>query len=286
MHPPSFEYFRAETPADAVALLGQHPDARVLAGGQSLIPSMNLRLSDPGVIIDIGRIPDWNGISVMADGSVAIGALTPHYAVATSADVPRVMSEAAGMIGDPQVRSRGTIGGNLAHADPASDMPTVVMALEANLEAVSPRGSRMIPALDCFLGLFNTALEADEILATVLLAPRSAGRGSAYVKLANPASRYAMLGVAAWVVAADGVCQAAGVALGGLTPAPVRARSVEAALNGQRLDESIIAAAAGAVGDDLGDELIGDIHASAEYRRAMAPVFVRRALLKAAERAR
>lgn len=285
MYPPKFDYYRANSLNDAVSLLQQHDGAKVLAGGHSLIPVMNLRLADPGTLIDIGRISELKGISA-SNGSVRIGALTPHALIAASADVPTVLSEAAGMIGDPQVRNRGTIGGNIAHADPASDLPTVLTALGAKIHVTGPNGNRTILADDFFTGLFATALADGEIVTAVEVVKSGAGSGSAYTKLFNPASRYAMVGAAAIVTVSGGSCTAAGVAVGGLVPSATRAKSVEAALIGKPLSEDNIAAAAHAVLNDLGDDIIGDIHASAEYRKAMAPVFVKRALTAAAQRAK
>jgi carbon-monoxide dehydrogenase medium subunit len=284
MYPPKFDYYRADSLADAVSMLQQHSGAKVLAGGHSLIPVMNLRLADPGTLIDIGRIKDLKGISVQGN-TVRIGALTTHAMIAASADVPQVLSEAAGMIGDPQVRNRGTIGGNIAHADPASDLPTVLTALGANIHVAGPNGSRTIAADDFFTDLFITALEEGEIVTAVEVTKSGAGTGSAYAKLFNPASRYAMVGAAAVVTVSGGTCTAAGVAVGGLVPSATRAKSVEAALVGKALNAETIAAAAIAVQNDLGDDVLGDIHASADYRKAMANVYVKRALQAAADRA-
>jgi carbon-monoxide dehydrogenase medium subunit len=285
MYPPKFDYYRASSVAEAISLLKQHSGAKLLAGGHSLIPIMNLRLSDPGTLIDIGRIGELKGISGH-NGSVRIGALTTHAMIAASADVPKVLSEAAGWIGDPQVRNRGTIGGNIAHADPASDLPTVLTALGAAIHVTGPNGNRSIMAGDFFTGLFATALADDEIVTAIEVTRGGAGSGSAYAKLSNPASRYAMLGAAAVVTVSGGTCSAASVAVGGLVPSATKAKSVEAALVGKSLDDATIAAAAEAVQSDLGDDIIGDIHASAAYRQAMAPVYVKRALTAAAQRAK
>lgn len=284
MHPPKFDYYRASSVSDALSLLGQHDGAKFLAGGHSLIPTMNLRLADPGVLIDIGRIDGLKGIS-RNGSSVRIGALTTHAMIAASSDVPTVLSEAAGFIGDPQVRNRGTIGGNVAHADPASDLPTVLTALGATFHITGSGGDRTVSAADFFTGLFETALAEGEILTAVDVPGEGAGTGSAYVKMFNPASRYAMVGVAAVVTVSGGTCTTASVALGGMVPSATKLPSVEAALVGQALDDAALTAAAAAVSSDWGDEILGDIHASAEYRQAMAPVFVKRALAKAAERA-
>ena len=284
MYPPKFDYFRATDPANALELIAQNPGAKVMAGGHSLIPVMNLRLADPGTIIDIGRIDDFKFISANS-GYVGIGSGTTHAFVAASSDVPSALSEAAGMIGDPQVRNRGTVGGNIAHADPASDLPTVLVALDADISTISSSATRIIKAGDFFVDLFETALEDGELVAEVSMAQDGANTGSAYAKLFNPASRYAMVGAAARVTVEAGICTAAGVAVGGLTPTATVCPSVAAALVGKELSAENIAAAATAVANDLGDDVMGDIHASADYRRAMAPVFVKRALTKAAERA-
>lgn len=283
MHPPKFDYYRAASVEEAISLMQTH-DGKFLAGGHSLIPVMNLRLADPGVLIDIGRVESLKGISVNGD-TVRIGALTTHAMLAASKAVPAVLSEAASMIGDPQVRNRGTVGGNISHADPASDLPTVFIALGATMHLQGPSGSRSVGAEDFFVDLFSTALADDELLVAVEV-PAANGAGSAYAKLFNPASRYAMVGAAAVVSVSGGVCQSASVAVGGLTPKATKAPSVEAALSGQPLNADTIAAAAAAVQNDLGRDILSDIHANAEYRRAMAPVFVKRALLKAAERAK
>jgi carbon-monoxide dehydrogenase medium subunit len=183
------------------------------------------------------------------------------------------------------VRNRGTIGGNVAHADPASDLPTVLVALGARIVAVGPQGERTIEAGSFFTGIMATALDEHEIVAAIVVPAASAGEGSAYVKFSHPASRYAVLGAAASVRIANGVCSAVSVAVGGLLPFARRARAVEAALTGSAPTDAQVAAAAAGVDADLGDEVTGDIFASASYRRAMAPVYVKRALLAAAARA-
>jgi carbon-monoxide dehydrogenase medium subunit len=284
MYPPKFDYYRASSVSEALSLVQQH-GAKVLAGGHSLIPAMNLRLADPGTLVDIGRITELKGISDQGN-SVRIGALTTHAMIAASADVPKVLSEAAGKVGDPQVRNRGTIGGNIAHADPASDLPTVLVALGATIHVTSASGNRQIAAPDFFTGLFETTLADGEIVTAIEVAKEGAGTGSAYAKFSNPASGYAMLGAAAVLTISGGSCSAAGVAVGGLVTSATKAKSVEAALVGKVLDEATLSAAAAAVAGDLGDDVIGDIHASAEYRKAMAPVYVKRALMAAAQRAR
>lgn len=280
MYPPKFDYQRAGSVQEALSAMQQ--GAKVLAGGHSLIPALKLRLSDPGTLVDIAHIDGMKGISV--NGSVAtIGALTTHAMVAAATNLPAALTEAAGMIGDPAVRNRGTVGGNIAHADPASDLPTVLIGLGAMVNLVGPNGTRSVAAADFFIDLFYTALEEDELVASVDV-PLD-GAGSAYAKLFNPASRYAIVGACAKVSVSGGVCSAATVAIGGLTPSAKQASSVEAALVGKALDAATINAAAEAVAGDLGEDVMGDIHASESYRRAMAPVYVARALTKAVERA-
>lgn len=284
MYPPKFEYYRANSVSEALSLLGQHHGAKVLAGGHSLIPAMNIRLANPGVLIDIGRIKELKGIST-GNGSIRIGALTTHATIAASDQVPSALSDAAGVIGDPQVRNRGTIGGNISHADPASDLPTVLTALGATIHIAGPNGERTMAAGDFFVDLLTTALKEGEIVTTIEVPASGPGQGSAYAKLANPASRYAMVGVAATVTVENGKCTGAGVAVGGLTPTARRAGSVESALAGKALSPEVIAGAADAIQNDLGDEILEDIQAGAEYRKSMASVYARRALTAAVERA-
>lgn len=281
MYPPKFDYYRANSVEEAISLMQTH-QGKFLAGGHSLIPVMNLRLADPGTVIDIGRIDGLKGITANGN-SVRIGALTTHAMVAASSDVPTALSEAAGMIGDPQVRNRGTVGGNVSHADPASDLPTVFTALGATFHIQGPSGSRSVSAADFFVDLFMTALGEDDLLVAVEV-PVANGSGSAYAKLFNPASRYAIVGAAAVVSVENGVCSSASVAVGGLTPTARAGTEVGNGLVGQPLTADNIAAAAEAISNDLGDEILGDMHADADYRRAMAPVYVKRALMKAAER--
>ena len=286
MYAPDFSYYRAGSLAEAGQLLQQHPGAKLLAGGHSLIPLLKLRLATPAALIDIGRLDELKGISV-TDGRVRIGALTTHAELAASSELAErcpALGEAAGLIGDPAVRNRGTIGGNVAHADPASDLPTVLRALNATIAVTVDDGERSIPAADFFEGMMETALGDHDIVTAIEVPAAGAGQGQAYVKFSHPASRYAVVGAAAAVTLVGGTVGVVAVALGGLVPAARRAASVEEALAGQAPTADAIAAAAAAVSADLGDELIGDIYASAEYRRAMAPVCVKRALRAAVER--
>ncbi len=286
MYPPKFEYYRASSVDEAVTLMGQH-GGKFIAGGHSLLPVMKMRLADPGVLIDIGRIDGLRGIT-KEDGRFKIGALTTHATVAAADDrqFPQALKHAASMIGDPQVRNRGTVGGNVAHADPSSDLPTVFLALGATFHTAGANGPRTVHAANFFTGLFETALGEHEVLTAVEVPAEAVETGSAYAKLFNPASRYAMVGACASVtVNVMGECTVCSVAVGGLTSKATAAPSVGAALVGKRLTEKNITAAAQAILNDLGDDVMGDIHASAAYRRQMAPVFVGRALTLASHRA-
>jgi aerobic carbon-monoxide dehydrogenase medium subunit len=287
MYAAPFEYYRARTLAEAHQLLKDHPDAKLLAGGHSLLPLMKLRLAQPDAVVDIGRIGELKGVTVQ-NGVLHIGALTTHADIAASRDVQRAapaLAETAGMVGDPTVRNRGTIGGNIAHADPASDLPTVLLMSDARVVSSGPAGERTIEARDFFKGLMTTALRDDEIITKVVLQPIGQGDGSAYIKWAHPASRYAVLGVAATVSVRNGACASARIAVGGLTPRCTRATSVEKALIGQPLTTAAIETAARAVPGDLGNDLLGDVYASADFRGSMAPIYVARAIAAAAGRA-
>jgi carbon-monoxide dehydrogenase medium subunit len=287
MYSSNFDYYRARSLADAHALMAAHPGAKVLAGGHSLLPLLKLRLAAPLAVVDIGRVPELRGITRQGD-QIDIGALTTHAELASSADLRAAapaLSEAAAMIGDPAVRNRGTIGGNVAHADPASDLPTVLVALNARVIVAGPNGQRSVPAEEFFTGIMMTALEDNEILTAVQVPVSVRGQGSAYEKFSHPASRYAVIGAAALVSMKDGTCAAARVAIGGLLPSARRVTAVEGALTGKALSDATIADAANRVGSDLGNDVSGDLFASAEYRSAMAPVYVKRAIAAAAARA-
>ncbi len=287
MYSPEFGYYRASSLAEAHQLLASHPGAKVLAGGHSLIPLLKLRLAAPTAVIDIGRIASLRGIT-QSGQALRIGALTTHADLASSTTLRAAapaLAEAAAQVGDPAVRNRGTIGGNVAHADPASDLPTILIALGAQIIAHSPRGERTIGADEFFVGLMTTSLAADELVAAVIVPAQAQGQGSAYAKFSHPASRYAVVGVGAQITKAAGKCSAARVAIGGLLPHARRTTAVEAALVGTPGDAAAIQAAAAKVSGDLGGDAIGDLYASAEYRAAIAPVYVQRALTAAVARA-
>jgi aerobic carbon-monoxide dehydrogenase medium subunit len=278
MIPASFEYAAPASVAEAISLLQQHgEDAKILAGGHSLLPAMKLRLAQPTTLIDISQIADLKGISV--GSSVSIGAGTTYHAVANSADVQQncaVVAQAAGQIGDIQVRNRGTIGGAIAHADPAADLTAVILALGGSVSVQGPGGSREIAADDLFVSIFTTALETNEIITKVSVPLVGKGAGASYAKMRHPASRYAIVGVAAYVTMSGGKVASARIAVTGAGPMAVRQNDAEAALVGTDGGEAAIAAAADTSGDGM--EYLGDIHASAEYRKAMVKVYTRRAL--------
>jgi carbon-monoxide dehydrogenase medium subunit len=284
--PAAFAYHRPSTVEEAVSLLGSLDDARVLAGGHSLLPAMKLRLSLPAALVDIGRIPGLDGIERDGDG-LRIGALATHAAVASSSTVRAacpVLGETAALIGDRQVRNRGTIGGSLAHADPGADYPTVAVALDATITAAGSGGAREIPAGEFFTGLFTTALEPGELLTSVSVPGTGGGTGAAYVKHKHPASGYAVAAVAAVVTVDGGNCTAAKVVVGGVTGVPVDAASAVGSLVGSSGLKDAVAAAAAEVPAALGGAL-GDGYASAEYRTHLASVLAKRALTAAFARA-
>ena len=278
-----FDYVRAKSLDDALAkLLAAHGDGKLLAGGHSLIPLMKLRLSEPGVLIDIARIPGLSGIH-QKDDLIEIGAATVHHDVATS-DLLRkscpMIAEAASDIGDAQVRNRGTIGGSLAHADPAADYPAVMLALDAQIHLKSTRGWRVVNASEFFLGLFTVDLGNDEIIANVQLRPV---KSAAYLKLHQRASHFAIVGVAAALDLERGHIRSARIGLTGASTHAMRLTEVEEALAGKPASAQTIEEATRLAGANL-TEINSDIHASADYRRAMIPVFTRRALERAIAR--
>ena len=284
MIPAAFDYERATSVDDALAKLkAAGGGAKLLAGGHSLIPLMKLRLSEPGVLIDIGRIPGLSGIREQG-GRIEIGAATVHHDLASSPLLRQkcpVLADAASEIGDPQVRNRGTIGGSLAHADPSADYPAVVLALDADIHVKGASGSRVVKASGFFKDLFTVDLGADEIIVGVQFSPMPA---SAYAKLHQRASHYAIVGVAAALEVKGGVIQLARVGLTGAGPSAVRLGAVEKALAGKPASADTIAAASRTAGSEL-TSINADLHASEEYRRAMIPVFTRRALVGALARA-
>jgi carbon-monoxide dehydrogenase medium subunit len=286
MFPSPFDYVAASSVEEAVSLLQQHgEEAKLLAGGHSLLPMMKLRLAAPSVLIDIGRIPGLAG--VQTNGAIGLGPTTTYTTVLDSEELARLcplLAETAAQVGDMQVRNRGTVGGSVAHADPASDMPAAMLALDATFTARGPGGERSIAAADFFQGLFMTALQPDEVLTRISIARPPQGAGMAYEKFRNPASGYAIVGVAAVAaLAGDGTVSDVRVAITGAGAQPVRATAVEEALRGKALDDAALAAAAEHATEGL--QLMSDIHASEDYRAHLTRVFTRRALKRALERA-
>ena len=272
-----FEYSRATSLDDALAkIAATNGDGKFIAGGHSLVPLMKLRLSEPKILIDIARIPGLSGIREK-DGRIEIGAGTVHHDVASSALLRQVcpaIADCASAIGDPQVRNRGTLGGSLAHADPSADYPAVMLALDAEIHLKSAKGWRVVKAREFFQGLFTVDLAADEIIAGVQFSPV---KSAAYAKLHQRASHFAIVGVAAALDVKNGVIQSARVGLTGASSHATRLTDVEKALEGKPASAETIAAATRNAGATL-NEINSDIHASAEYRRAMVQVFSERAL--------
>ena len=281
MHPANFDYHRASSIDEAESLWKENSDASFLAGGHSLIPAMKLRLSDPGTLVDISGIDDLKGISRDGD-TIRIGALTTHREVGSS-DVVKdgcsALSEAAGMIGDPQVRNRGTIGGNVAHADPASDYPGILMALGATIVT----SSRSIVVDDFFTGLFETALNDGEVITEIQVPAIGTSSGAAYTKFFNPSSRYAVVGVGALVSKSNGSCSSCRIGVTGAADHAFRASVAEETLQGSDLGDDAVAASAAKVAD--GQEMLSDLSDSANYRTHLCGVMAKRAIVEAASRA-
>jgi aerobic carbon-monoxide dehydrogenase medium subunit len=275
--PSTFEYQRATSLDDALAMLRAANGAgKLVAGGHSLVPLMKLRLSEPKVLIDIARIPGFSGIRE-TDGTIEIGAGTVHRDIAASALLHEqcpALADAAASIGDPQVRNRGTIGGSLAHADPSADYPAVMLALDAEIHIRGAQGPRTVRAGGFFQDLFTVDVAPDEIITSVRLVPI---RASAYAKLYQRASHFAIVGVAAALDVRSGVIRSARVGLTGACSYATRLTNVEDALAGQAFSDDIIGRAAGLAGLNV-EGVNADLHASEAYRRAMIPVFTRRAL--------
>ena len=283
MIPTSFEYHAPTTVEEALRLLAESgDDVKLLAGGQSLLPVLRLRLAAPEVIVDLGRIESIRGIREDGD-HLMVGAMTPHHEVVESPLVQqhaRVLSEATATVADPQVRHRGTFGGSLAHADPAGDMPAVALALGAQMVAVGPHGERTIAAGDFFEDMFTTVLGDDEILTEVRI-PKHTGWGGHYEKFTRVAQQWSIVAVAAAVRAEGGTIAEARVALTNMGSVPIRATAVEQALAGAPADRQSVLAAVATVAD--GTNPPSDINGDADYRRHLAAVLTRRAVLAASD---
>lgn len=288
MFPAAFDYHRPTTIEEALALLNKFGDqAKLMAGGHSLIPSMKLRLLEPKHLIDLDAVPVLKRIHVEGD-TVTIGAVATHYQVESSKETKAalpILCEVAGQIADPQVRNRGTMGGSLANSDPAADWPATAVALDAEFVCAGRDGERMIAAADWFQGLFSTALGEGEILCALrfkLLPPRSA---ATYLKLPHPASRFAVVGVSAAVTTDDsGACTKARIGITGVNTHAARATKTESALEGKPFNEEFIVAAAMTADD--GFDVGSDMHFSQDDRRELCRVYVERALLTVLERTR
>ena len=286
MYPAKFKYYRANSVQEALQLSQDHSEAKFLAGGHSLIPMMKLRLAQPPALIDIGGISELSGIT-QSDGRIRIGTLTTHSELATSnilRDQCQIVAEAAAEIADPQVRNKGTIGGNLAHADPGSDLPAVVLSLEATIHLTGPNGDRQVKAADFFLDLLTTDIKHEEILTAIEVSALGENVGSCYLKFEHPASGYAVCGAAAVVkLTTDGTCESCQLNFNGVTATPYSAKSVSDALAGKHPDDETIAQL---LSEQLGiDDPMGDIYASGPYRVELAKVYGRNAIRTARDRA-
>jgi carbon-monoxide dehydrogenase medium subunit len=287
MYPAAFDYHAPKNVKEALGLLGKlKDDAKVLAGGHSLIPMMKLRLARPKHLVDLQKVPGLSGIKV--DGkALALGAMTTHWEIESSSTVKSklpVLAEVASVIGDPAVRNKGTIGGSLAHADPAADWPAAMIALGAELVCEGPKGKRKVAVDQWFLGLMTTALKERELLVQVRVPLLPAGSGAAYMKFPHPASRFAVVGVCAAVTLdKQGMCVSAGVGVTGAGTRAVRAKGVEAALKGKKLDAAAIEAAAQKAAE--GVDVQADLQGSVEYKSHLCRVFAKRAITEAVKRA-
>ena len=280
MIPAVFDYEAAESVDHAIALLGEHEDAKLLAGGHSLLPAMKLRIARPALLVDVGRLADLSYVRD-GDGHVAIGALTRHKDVATAALLREhcpIVSHTAGQVGDPQVRHRGTIGGSLAHGDPASDLPTVILALDGELVVRGSAGERTVPASAFFTGVFQTAVASNEMLVEIRVPKLGSGMGWSYTKMSRRAQDWATVAVAAVVERSNGLIGKASIGLTNMGATPLRATVAEEAIaGGESIDD------ASALASD-GTEPSSDHAASADFRRHLVRVLARRALEEAVGR--
>ena len=287
MIPPAFDYIAPQSLDEAVrALVAHGEEAKLLAGGHSLLPLLKLRLANPKLLIDLSKIPGLSNIS-QQDDKIVVGALTTHYQIESSELLKTkcpLLPQTARAIGDVQVRNRGTIGGSLAHADPSADWPAAILALGGELKLSGPKGERRIAVEEFFLGAMTTGVEPTEIL-TEIRVPVSPRRcGSAYLKMAQQASGFAIVGVAVWLkVAQDGRCEDIGVGVTGLSEKPFRARTVESRLRGNKLTPKLIAESAAQVAE--GNDPMEDLHASAKFRTHLAQIYTSRAIEEAGKRA-
>jgi carbon-monoxide dehydrogenase medium subunit len=287
MIPANFDYIAAKSLDEALSLLAKHKDdAKILAGGHSLLPAMKLRLMQPKVLIDLGRIRDLSYIKEEG-GQIRIGAMTTHFQVEISDLLRRscpLLPETASHLGDMQVRNKGTIGGSLAHSDPAADWPAAILALDAELIATSAKGDRVIKATDFFVEMLTTSIQPGEILREIRILAAKGKAAQAYVKVRHPASGFAVVGVAVNLSIDGGKCQSAGIGITGVSPTAYRATKVESTLKGNALDAKTLSAACAHAA--AGVDVNSDLYASAEYRKQLATVYTRRAIETAAGRAK
>ncbi len=283
MIPQEIDYYRASSVSDALQMLNDNPDAKLLAGGHSLVPAMKLRLNSPSMVVDISGLADLQHITE-TNGSLHIGAMATHAMIASSAlvhsKVP-ILAETAHQIGDVQVRNMGTIGGSLAHADPAADWPAALIACQAQISIQSAQSSRKVAAADFFTGFFSTALEEGEMVTAIEVPIPDAGTGMTYQKFSQPASRFAIVGCAALVKVVNGNFTSVSVAFNGVGDAAYKATALEAALVGKPATLASIEAAAAHATDEA-ESILSDSFASESYRAHLAKVFAKRALLAAA----
>lgn len=282
MIPAQFGYQRPTSVTEALDAISSPDDGvKVIAGGQSLLPLLKMRLASADTLVDIGRIAELRGVRPKADGGMEIGALATYADVLDATNV-QIAIEAISGIGDVQVRNRGTMGGAIAHADPASDLPALGLALDYSAVLRSRRGERVVPLDGFFKGAFETDMQPDELLVAIRRGPLPAGMGGAYLKLAQPASGYSIVGVAAVIAKTGGKVSHVRVAITGVHEHAYRAPEVEAAVLGTDGSPDILASAAGHATDEV--EVMSDIHADSAYRTQMAAVYVRRALEAALSR--
>jgi carbon-monoxide dehydrogenase medium subunit len=288
MKPARFEYFAPETVAEAVSTLARFDgEGKVLAGGQSLVPLLNMRLARPQALVDLNRVAGLDGIGE-EDGRLVIGAMARQRDVERSELVTRVqpmLSEAVRLIAHPQIRNRGTIGGSLAHADPAAELPATALALDAEFQVAGPQGERTIPAREFFLSFLTTALEAEEVLTAIRFPRRRPGEGWSVQEVARRHGDFALAGAAVTMAVEGRQCKGARIALFGVGATPVRAAGAESVLQGEETTESALDAAAAKAGEEI-DGPLDDIHASSEFRRHLTKTMTRRALAQAVDRAR
>lgn len=287
MKPPSFEYHDPETVGEVVRILAQYEgEAKIIAGGQSLMPLLNMRLARPQALVDLRRVPGLDYIR-RENGGLAIGSLTRQRDVERSADVAELLPllhSATRFIAHPQIRNRGTVGGSLAHADPAAELPAVAVALDATFAITGPEGERTVPAGDFFVSFLTTSLSPEEVLTEVRFPGLRRRTGWSFQEVARRHGDFALVGVAVTLALQSGKCHGARIVLFGVGGTPVRARRAEQELEGNSPSDLLLRSAAMSAAEEI-DEPVADIHASAEYRRHVAGVLTRRALVEATNRA-